>query len=124
MDTSMFKELGTTLAYPLTKLINQSFTQATCPSVWKSAAVIPTYKNGDPLIANNYRPISILPTISKVAEKLVAQQISDYLNTAPFSLHPLQFGFRANYSNETANCFFTEKIKTDGQRWCGSSCLS
>ena len=70
MDTSMFKELGTTLAYPLTELLNQSFTQGTCPSVWKSDAVIPTYKNGDPLIANNNRPISILPTISKVAEKL------------------------------------------------------
>ena len=99
MDTSMLKELGITLAYTLTKLINQSFTQGTCPSVWKSAAVIS--KNGDPLSVNNYRPISILPTISKVAEKLIAQQISGYLNTSPFSLHPMQFGFRANYSKNS-----------------------
>ena len=60
----------------------------------------------------NYRPISILPTVSKVAEKLVSEHIIEHLNTSTFSLHPMQFGFRAKYSTETANCFFTEQIKS------------
>ncbi len=45
-------------------------------------------------------------------EKLVAEQISSYLSSSSFSLHPMQFGFRAKYSTETANCFFIENIKT------------
>ncbi len=45
---------------------------------------------------SNYRPISILPVMSKVAEKWVAEQIIKFLDNSAFSLHPMQFGFRKN----------------------------
>lgn len=77
----------------------------------EKTAVILIYKNGDRLSVCNYRTISIIPTVSKVAEKLIAQQIITHLNTTSFSLHPMQFGFRAQHSTETANVFFTENVK-------------
>ncbi len=79
---------------------------------WKSSVIVPIFKSGDPHSASNYRPISILPIVSKVAEKLMAAQITNYLNNSYFALHPMQFGFRANYSTEMANCYFTEKVKS------------
>lgn len=125
IDTFTLKELGLSLIAPITKIINQSISELVFPNVWKSAAVIPLYKNGDALSVCNYRPISIIPTVSKVAEKLVAQQIISHLNTTPFTLHPMQFGFRAKHSTETASCFFIEKNQaTFGQRWCGWGRLS
>lgn len=61
---------------------------------------------------NNYRPISILPVLSKISEKCVAEQLTEHLNSSPFKPHPMQFGFRANHSTETANCFLVENIKS------------
>ena len=61
---------------------------------------------------NNYRPISILPVMSKISDKYVAEQLTEHLISSPFQLHPMQFGFRANHSTETANCFFVENIKS------------
>ena len=65
-----------------------------------------------PQFVANYRPISILPVVSKVAEKWVAKQLTTHLNTGHTPLHPLQFGFRANHSTDTANCYFLEGIKS------------
>lgn len=61
-------------------------------------------------MTSNYRPISLLPVFSKVLEKIVSEQLMHYLETNHY-LHPLQFGFRRNYSTESATCFLTEKIK-------------
>lgn len=111
IDPFTLKQLAPTLTPPLTKIINQSISETVFPQIWKSAAVIPVYKNGDPFSLCNYWPISIIPTVSKVAEKLIAQQIITHLNTTPFTLHPMQFGFRARHSTETAICYFTENVK-------------
>lgn len=59
----------------------------------------------------NYRPISILPTVSKIAEKWVASLLVEHLNKGDTPLHPMQFGFHAHHSTETALCTFTEKVK-------------
>lgn len=59
----------------------------------------------------NYRPISILPILSKLIDKkVVAAQLADHLEAYQL-LHPQQFGFRAGYSTEIANCCFIENIK-------------
>lgn len=80
------------------------------PSSWKIARVIPVYKTGDEKNPENYRPISILPIISKIAEKWVATQLTEHLNIGE-SLHPMQFGFRKHHSTETATCYFLENVK-------------
>lgn len=54
--------------------------------------------------------ISILPVVSKVAEKVVFKQLTSYLNTAKVGLHCMQFCFRVNHSAETATLHLTEEI--------------
>lgn len=99
------------LALPITLLVNQSISQNAVPVSWKAAVITPIFKSGSKLLAANYRPISILPIISKIAEKWIASQLIKHLNHGSSMIHPMQFGFRANHSTETANCFFTEKVK-------------
>ena len=92
MDSAMLKHLKDVLAPPITQIINLSISQGVFPKVWKTAIVSPIFKSGDSQAICNYRPISILPVVSKVAEKWVAEQLISHLNNSPFSLHPMQFG--------------------------------
>ena len=59
---------------------NKSITSGKFPSAWKKAKVKPLYKAGSKEDVNNYRPISILPTLSKLIEKWVESQFSQFLN--------------------------------------------
>lgn len=58
------------------------------PSAWNIAVVTPIYKSGDKTNLSNYRPISILPIISKEAKKWVAKLSINHLNNGFTSLHP------------------------------------
>ena len=120
MDTFILKEVSPSIVGPLTHIINTSLSQGRFPKSWKSAAVVPVFKGGNPCLTSNYRPISILPTVSKVFEKLVAKQIINHLNNSPLALHPMQFGFKANHSTETATCYFVEKVKLSMDRGGGA----
>ncbi len=95
----------------ITLMVNQSISQKAVPLSWKEAIVIHIFKSGSKTQVANYRPISILPIISKVAEKWIANQLIKHLNKGFTPLHRMQFGFRPNHSTETANCFLVEKIK-------------
>ena len=112
LDSSFLKNHRESFMGPITKLVNTSIRDAVFPQAWKSAIITPIFKSGDATEVSNYRPVSILPVVSKVAEKCIAEQLINHLNNTPFSLHPMQFGFRANHSTETANCFFLESVKT------------
>ena len=71
------------------------------PDKLKIANVIPIFKKDDPCLFENYRPISLLPTISKVLEKLMFIQLYSYFNKH-FILCDNQYGFRAKYSTTFA----------------------
>ena len=60
---------------------------------WKSAVITQFFKVGDVTDVTNYRPISILPVISKVTERIVCDQLMDHLNQGYFPLHSMQFVF-------------------------------
>ncbi len=92
-------------------MVNQSISQKAVPLSWKEAIVIPIFKSGSKTQVANYRPISILPIVSKVAEKWIANQLIKHLDKGFTPLHRMQFSFRPNHSTETANCFLVEKIK-------------
>lgn len=95
----------------LSTTINQSMQDCTFPTALKLGVVTPVHKSGDKQQITNYRPICILPTISKIYEKIIAEQLINHLNSFAL-LNPLQFGFRSGYSTETACCFLIEEIKS------------
>jgi Notch-like protein len=76
-----YRELTPTL----TKIINNSITQCVFPSDLKKAEVIPLYKKKDHLSKENYRPVSILPTFSKIFEHQLSVQLQNHFDKI---LHP------------------------------------
>ena len=72
-DFSMFiiKEIILEISPLLKHVFNRSLAEGIFPNVLKKAKVIPIFKSGDKSLAENYRPISLLPQISKIFEKLI-----------------------------------------------------
>ena len=64
----------------LSIIFNRSFNSASFPTRWKKALVIPVFKNGDRSTSGNYRPIALLPILSKVMERIVHNKISRFLS--------------------------------------------
>ena len=85
----------------IAELINKSIVTGCFPSQLKQAKVLPIYKGGDKSDPSNYRPISILPTISKIFEKHVNKHLMGFLNKHKL-LHESQSGFRHKHSCQTA----------------------
>ena len=85
----------------ITFLINKSLSLGIFPNVWKTANIIPIHKTGPKEDVNNYRPISILPTVSKIMEKWIHLKFINYLNDNKL-LQEKQSGFIAGHSSESA----------------------
>jgi len=85
------------LTVPLCHIFNQSIEQGIVPEQLKLAKIIPLFKSKDPLLTDNYRPISILNVFSKILEKLVHKRLSIFLESNNL-LSKFQFGFRKNFS--------------------------
>ena len=103
---------------PLTHLVNLSLTTGTFPNELKISRICPIFKSGCWKDVTNYRPISCLPVLSKVFEKVVYKQLYDYL-MANNILSPQQFGFQPGKStlhpiiqilNYIANAFNQNKF--------------
>ena len=106
------KMLKLTLPYcviPVTDIINSSFSTSFFPNQWKKAVVIPIPKILNPNSTNDFRPISLLPTLSKIAEKIAAKQMIEFL-TINNLMEPLQSGFKSGYSTATALLKITDDI--------------
>ena len=88
------------LSSPLTNISNNSMSKSIFLSVWKVGRVSPIPKIDNPTDESHLRPISILPVLSKVPEKLVAQQIVDYIELNQ-SLKQAISGFRKGHSTTT-----------------------
>ena len=79
------------IASSLACLFNRSFEEGVVPSEWKEAVVTPVFKKGDRTVPTNYRPISLLPIIGKVQERLVFDKLYPFLSSV---LSSRQSGFR------------------------------
>ena len=71
ISAGLLKLTAPSVTASLTVLFNYSLATGSVPGEWKTANITPVPKGGDKQQANNYRPISVLPIISKVFEKLV-----------------------------------------------------
>ena len=87
------------LSSPITSIINQSLATYNFPSMWKAANVIPIEKKKGLTSLNNFRPISVLPTLSKLLERVVYNQFYDHLLSNDL-LSDKQSGFRPNHSTQ------------------------
>ncbi len=85
----------------ITYLINCCLRRGIMPKIWKSAKVTALFKSGDKENMDNFRPISILPAISKVIEHVVFEHLRHYLLENQL-LSQKQFGFRKNHSTTDA----------------------
>ena len=109
LSTKLLKEIKWEIHKPLTIIINQSFSQGIFPDKLKLAKVLPFYKKGDECIFDNYRPISILPAISKIFEKIMFEQIHTYFSANKLYYNH-QYGFRQNHSTEHASLELSDQI--------------
>ena len=106
LDSGCFlKDGAEVLAKPITDLCNLSITSGKFPDSCKIAKLKPIYKKGSLTEASNYRPISLLPLISKVIEKVIHDQTSAFLNSRHL-LYNYQSGFRKNHSTDFCPLFF------------------
>ena len=103
VDTRTVKLIAENIAPALTYIINLSVYSSTFPTVWKWAKVIPLLKSpsADTLLPKSYRPVALLPILSKVVEKLVFTQLVEYLELNKL-IHPNLHGSRAGHNTATA----------------------
>ena len=97
----LLKELSSCVSYPLMIIFNTSLSTGHFPDQMKHAYVIPLYKGGNKRFVANYRPISLLITISKLLEKIMYKCIYDFLDVN-HALYDSQYGFRKKHSCEHA----------------------
>ena len=106
----ILKEIKDIIAQPLSLLVNQAFNTGVFPSKLKLAKVIPLFKKGDKTSIENYRPISLLPCMSKVLEKIINIQLYDYFQSNNL-LYKSQYGFRIHHSTEFASLELVDTIQ-------------
>ena len=109
ISTNLLKDIKYLISKPLMLIINQYLETGIFPSKLKIAKVIPILKRGDETIFDNYRPMSILPSISKVFERIIFNQIHNYfqVNNLYFCS---QYGFRKEHSTELAVLELIDRI--------------
>ena len=107
----MIKKLVLYFSPILTAICNASINSGVVPSALKSAIVVPVLKkkNLEPNDSKNYRPISNLPFVSKLLERVIASQLTFYLNTNHL-LPDCQSAYRSSFSTESALVKVTSDI--------------
>ena len=106
---SVIKDCLPSILPTLTELINSSLTSSSFPKAWKRAEVVPHLKDGDHGGHNNNRPISLLPLLFKVTEKIALCQFNHYLYEHN-KLTEHQSGNQKYHSTKTLNLLVADHI--------------
>ena len=103
IDTYVLKLVKDEITPAVTHIVNLSIRNSVFPSQWKYAKVVPLLKPGaeDQLAPKSYRPVALLPVVSKVLERIVFLQTVEYMDSHHL-FHPNHHGFRSQHSTATA----------------------
>ena len=112
ISNKLLKLLKIELSKSLTLIINQMITTGIFPDSFKISRITPLFKKGDVSMLSNYRPISLLPTISKIFERILYNQLYDYFNSNNL-LAEEQYGFRTNHSTEYAAVKLVDNVSKE-----------
>ena len=103
------KDGSKVLATPIAQICNLSIKLSTVPDECKIAKLKPLYKKGKKTDPKNYRPISLLPVISKILEKVIHDQTMEFL-TKKNILYKFQSGFRKFHSTDSCLSYLQDKV--------------
>ena len=109
-------EAAYVLAPSLLDIFNVSLSTGCVPAAFKKSNVAPLYTCGNPRRATNYRPVSLLPIVSRLLEKVVQAQFTSYLNRR--NLFPgTLFAYRNNHSTEDALMYAVKSWQEAKEKW-------
>jgi hypothetical protein len=97
LSTKLLKALAVEISQPLSHIFNLSITTSVFPNKFKTSRTVPIYKSGNSELCDNYHPISLLSSLSKILEKLIAVQLTNHLELNNL-LYEHQYGFQRNKS--------------------------
>ena len=109
LNSKFLKDGAKILASPIAQICNLSISSSSFPNSCKTAKIKPLYKKGCKTDPQNYRPISILPVLSKIIERVIHEQTQSFL-TRNNILFKFQSGFRPSHSTDTCLSFLNDKI--------------
>ena len=113
ISARLLKEASPIVTRSLTFIINQSITTGIFPNAWKRARVSSIFKEGRRTDPNNYRPISVLPVVSKLIERVVFNQLYEYLKRFSFECHKTKTKTKViTLANHKEHRQYSEPIKT------------
>ena len=101
LSAKILKENSDSLSFPISLIFNNVLLHGQYPDILKIACVTALFKAGDKLNPNNYRPISSLPLLNKVFEKLIHRRLTSFLESHEVFTEN-QYGFRKNMSTNDA----------------------
>ena len=110
VSCKLLKEVRYIVASPISIAVNQTIYTEFFPDRLKIAKVISLFKNGNNSLFENYRPISLLPSISKIFDNIFFNQLYDYFHTNNL-LYNNQYGFRKTHSTEHDSLELIDKIQ-------------
>ncbi|MEM6812713.1 MAG: reverse transcriptase family protein, partial [Pseudomonadota bacterium] len=110
LPPGMLKDCAAQICNSLCHVINASIKTGFVPECFKFGNVTPIHKSGSKQVFDNYRPITVLPVCSKIFEKCIHQQISQFLEERRL-LSPTQFGFRKERNTELAATLLLDEIR-------------
>ena len=117
VDNILLKYIRNAVAAPLSMIFNESLSQGIFSTCMKLAEVVPLYKGKDRNEKSNYRPISLLLTISKILEKIMYKRVYKFLNNTN-QFYYSQYGFRTGHSCNQVICELVgEIVKNTEKNW-------
>ena len=112
ISNTFLKKISTAICLPISTIINMSLQSGNIPTSMKTAKIIPIYKAKEKNILNNYRPISLLPNISKLLDRAIHRRV--YISMEQNGvLYKSQFGFRSRHTTTDAvSVFCNDTLKS------------